>query len=104
MPKRKTAIKARGRNGEFVPSRVYVQIREFGSPETSVEIMSRRLGWSSPISVTGKHEAIVDLFRRIYYTLLDGKSCNLAIPTGVPRMGKREEEGLRMIRLKGAKG
>lgn len=104
MPKRKTAIKARGRNGEFVPSRVYVQIREFGSPETSVEIMSRRLGWSSPISVTGKHDAVVDLFRRIYHTLLDGKSCTLAVPTGVPRLGKEGDDGLRMIRLKGAKG
>lgn len=105
------AISARGRNGVFIPRRVYVT-RHFDSTDNDqitdklfIEINSRRPGNTSPIVLEGTAAAVTHLLGRIQDAVAkvmgeaEGSCEAVAVPSGVPKLTKKTGPETRKIRF-----
>jgi hypothetical protein len=107
----KPVVEARGRNGWFYPTSVYIASVADEKDDVDVlqiEISSRRPGNSSPIILTGPRDAITDLFDRLYQALQqvvndEGQWIRLAVPSGIPKKISTAQVNDRIRKLRLAK-
>ncbi len=101
--KNKRAVSARGRNGWFMPTRVFVKKTK---DSTIVGIGSQTLGKTWPVLIAGNPDAIRDLFDRIYAAIQhvelekgEDQVIKIAVPSGIPKLTPLQiEEQIRHIR------
>jgi len=109
-PMRKTprSIAARGRNGWFMPTMVFVKKTK---DSTIVGLGSQTIGKTWPVLIAGTPDAVRSLLDRIYaavqhVALEEGEDqvIKIAVPPGVPKMTPLQiEEQIRYIRVEEVK-